>query len=70
MRFIFDQLTAAVAGYVLGLLTAAWIHALWKWWHPNTIRFWGSWYSNPRILIYTGVALAVGWTLFLLKSLW
>ena len=36
----FDQFTSAAAGYALGILTAIWAHALWKWWHPHTIRYW------------------------------
>jgi hypothetical protein len=66
----FDQFTSAAAGYALGILTAIWAHALWKWWHPHTIRYWGAWYTNPRILFSGGLALTAAWIAFLLKSLW
>jgi len=67
-RFILDQLASAAGGYALGLLTAIWLHALWKWRHPETIRYWGTWYTNPQTLTVVGIALLVGWAMFLLKS--
>jgi len=37
---------------------------------PQTIHFWGAWYTDPRILTAVGIGLAVGWAVFLLKSFW
>jgi len=59
---IVDQVVAAAGGFVLGLLTAGWLHATWKRWHPQTIRFWGAWYTDPRLLILCGLLLAALWT--------
>jgi hypothetical protein len=69
MQVIIDQIISAAAGYFLGILTAVWIHAIWKWWHPHTIRYWGAWYTSPRLLYSTGLALAVSWLVFLVKSM-
>lgn len=68
LEFILEQLTSAAGGFFLGLLTAGWLHATWKRWHPQTIRFWGSWYTNPRLLLLCGLALAVLWTGMFLSS--
>ena len=60
-EFIFDQVRAAGAGLLLGILTAAWVHAVWSWWHPQTIRFWGTWGTDPRLLAAGGIVLAMAW---------
>jgi hypothetical protein len=65
---ICDQIASATGGYVLGLLTAVWIHSLWRWWHPQNIRFWGTWDTDPRRLTYCGLTLLIVWIAFLLKS--
>ena len=55
---ILIQFGSVFGGFVLGALTGAWIHAAWKRWHPQTIRFWGSWYTDPRWLLIGGLGLA------------
>jgi hypothetical protein len=58
---ILVQFGSAVGGFVLGALTGAWIHAAWKQWHPQTIRFWGTWYTDPRLLLVSGLGLIAAW---------
>ena len=58
---IFEQVRAASAGLILGALTAAWFHAVWQRWHPQTVRFWGTWYTDPRLLTVVGILLAISW---------
>lgn len=60
--FFVEQFASAAAGFVLGVLTAGWLYAAWKRWHPQTIRFWGSWYTSPRLLVLCGAVLAMLWT--------
>jgi len=60
-ELIFDHLRAAASGFILGALTAGWLHAVWQWWHPETIRFWGTWYTDSRLLVVVGVILAIVW---------
>jgi hypothetical protein len=69
LRFIFDQLTSGLGGFVLGIATAMWASAVWLWWHPTEIRFWGVWSTNPRFLAVTGVLLVVAWLGFASLSL-
>ncbi len=69
MWFGVDDLISYAAWYVLGFLTAIWLHAIWKWWHPHTIRYWGAWYTNPRVLVSTGLALTLAWIGLVIKSL-
>lgn len=66
--FLFSHLRSAAAGFFLGLLTAAWLHATWQRWHPATIRFWGTWYTDPRLLLVTGVGLAIAWLGMLISA--
>lgn len=58
---IATQLAFATVGVALGWLTGAWAHASWKRWHPQQIRFWGTWYTDPRLLLAGGLALAGAW---------
>jgi len=55
------QLVSAIVGFALGALTGAWIHVAWKRWHPQSIRFWGSWYTDPRMLLVGGLGLIAAW---------
>ncbi|MBI3837252.1 MAG: hypothetical protein HY288_04865 [Planctomycetia bacterium] len=67
---IFVQFGSAVGGFVLGTLTGAWIHAAWKRWRPQTIRFWGTWYTDPRLLLVGGLGLIGAWiSLFFASNL-
>ncbi len=61
MQFILDQLTSTIGGIILGIFTAAYLHALWMFWHPTQIRLWGKWQTDPRFLTVVGILLAVGW---------
>lgn len=61
LEFIFDQLRAAVAGLILGALTAAWFHVAWQRWNPPMVRFWGTWYTDSRLLTLVGILLVVMW---------
>ena len=64
------QLGSAVCGFALGALTGAWIHAAWKQWHPQSIRFWGTWYTDPRFLLAGGLGLIAAWLgMFITSSL-
>lgn len=55
---------------MLGLLTAAWLHAAWKlWFRPHDIRVWGGWSTRPRYMAAFGGILALGWATFFVKSL-
>lgn len=58
---IFDQVRAVGLGFVLGLLTAAWCHAVWLHFHPHSVRYWGTWYTDPRVLVGGGIVLAIAW---------
>jgi len=54
---------------VLGLLTAAWLHAAWKlWYRPNQVRVWGGWTTRPRYMVTFGAILSICWAVFMLKS--
>ena len=65
---IFEHVRAAGSGFILGVLTAVWIHAVWTRSHPHRIRFWGAWYTDTRVLVVGGVALLVAWTALLLAT--
>ena len=70
LRFILEQMTSAAAGYVLGLLSAAWLHGMWKlWYRPQQIRVWGNWVTRPNYMMVFGVALTIGWAIFFFISL-
>ena len=58
----------AGTGYVLGFLTAAWLHAVWRRCHPHTIRFWGTWYTEPRFLVGSGLLLITAWLGFFIVA--
>jgi hypothetical protein len=66
---IAHQLTSAAAGLMLGILTAVWLRGFWRWNHPSTIRFWGSWYTDPRLLAVYALALAAGWMILFVDTL-
>jgi hypothetical protein len=57
----FIQVIAVLGGFVLGTLTGAWVSAAWQRWHPQTVRFWGTWYTDPRLLIMGGLGLVAAW---------
>ena len=67
LRFLFDQITAAGGGLILGMLTFTWLNALWLWWHPQKVRYWGTWYTDPRLLTASGILLAIGWLMLIFK---
>jgi hypothetical protein len=59
--FILSYLDDAATLCILGVLTAAWMRAAWRRWHPHTIRFWGTWSTDPRFLVGGGMLLAAAW---------
>jgi hypothetical protein len=65
---ILNQLVFAALGMALGWLTGVWMHALWRRWHPHRIRFWGAWYTDPRLLLAGGLALVGTWVGLLFTS--
>ncbi len=67
-EYLLEQARAAGFGFVLGVVTAAWVHAIWLRMHPHTIRFWGTWYTDPRVLVVTGIVLVVAWVGLIVSS--
>jgi rhodanese-related sulfurtransferase len=65
---IFEQALTAVGGYVLGFMTAVWLNAMWRWWNPRRVRFWGKWTTDPRLLAASGFGLLIGWIVLVAQA--
>ena len=58
---IFELAVIVVGGYVLGLMTLAWLRAMRLWWDPRRVRLWSKWTNDPRLLAASGFGLLTGW---------